>query len=67
MRKLDRSSVPVNVLYIPDKEPAVTSELLTAPYMLDFLNEQFKDVEEEPAEEEGEEQQEEQQPTEEEV
>ena len=47
MRKLNRSSVPVNVLYIPDREPAVTSELLTAPYMLDFLNEQFKAAEEE--------------------
>ena len=46
MRKLNRSSVPVNVLYIPDREPAVTSELLTAPYMLDFLNEQFKAAEE---------------------
>ncbi|MDO4220865.1 MAG: thioredoxin family protein [Akkermansia sp.] len=44
MRKLNRSSVPVNVLYIPDREPAVTSELLTAPYMLDFLNEQFQDA-----------------------
>lgn len=37
MRKLNRSSVPVNALYIPGKEPVVTSELLTPDYLLDFL------------------------------
>ena len=37
MRKLNRSSVPVNALYVPGKEPVVTSELLTPDYMLDFL------------------------------
>ena len=39
MRKLNRSSVPVNALYVPGKEPVVTSELLTPDYMLDFLKE----------------------------
>lgn len=39
MRKLNRSSVPVNALYVPGKEPAVTSELLTPDYLLDFLKE----------------------------
>lgn len=38
MRKLNRSSVPVNALYLPDAEPVVTRELLTADYMLDFLS-----------------------------
>ena len=37
MRKLNRSSVPVNALYLPDGEPVVTRELLTADYLLDFL------------------------------
>ena len=37
MRKLNRSSVPVNALYLPGGEPVVTRELLTADYLLDFL------------------------------
>ena len=47
MRKLNRSSVPVNALYIPGKEPVVTSELLTPDYLLDFLNQQLPAEEEE--------------------
>jgi hypothetical protein len=49
MRKLNRSSVPVNALYVPGKEPVVTSELLTPDYMLDFLKENLpaEDSEEE--------------------
>ncbi len=39
MRSLNRSSVPVNVLYRPEEEPAVTRELLTAPYLTEWLNE----------------------------
>lgn len=39
MRQLNRSSVPVNALYVPGKEPVVTSELLTPDYLLDFLKE----------------------------
>lgn len=46
MRKLNRSSVPVNALYVPGKEPVVTSELLTPDYLLDFLKQNL------PAEEE---------------
>ncbi|MBQ3239677.1 MAG: thioredoxin family protein [Akkermansia sp.] len=38
MRKLNRSSVPVNALYLPDAEPAITIELLTPGYMLEFLS-----------------------------
>ncbi len=41
MRRLNRSSVPVNVLYMPGKEPAITTELLTPIYMDGFLNEQL--------------------------
>jgi len=41
MRRLNRSSVPVNVLYMPDKEPAITTELLTPIYMDGFLTEQL--------------------------
>ena len=41
MRKLNRSSVPVNALYVPGKEPVVTSELLTPDYMLDFIKANF--------------------------
>ncbi len=47
MRKLNRSSVPVNALYVPGKEPAVTSELLTPDYLLDFLKENLPAEEEE--------------------
>ena len=47
MRKLKRSSVPVNALYLPGKEPVVTSELLTPDYMLDFLKENLPAEEEE--------------------
>ena len=39
MRELNRSSVPVNALYVPGKRPVVTSELLTPDYLLDFLKE----------------------------
>lgn len=38
MRQLDRSSIPVNVLYVPHQKPAVTSELLTPGYLYDFLS-----------------------------
>ena len=41
MRRLNRSSVPVNVLYVPDEEPAITTELLTPAYMESFLCEKL--------------------------
>ena len=47
MRKLNRSSVPVNALYVPGKAPVVTSELLTPDYMLDFLKQNLPQEEEE--------------------
>ncbi len=43
MRELGRSSVPVNVLYQPDEEPTVTRELLTAPYLIEWLGEQLSE------------------------
>lgn len=39
MRKIGRSSVPANALYVPDEKPAVTTELLTPGYLLEFLGE----------------------------
>lgn len=46
MRRLKRSSVPVNALYLPGKEPIVTSELLTPDYLLDFLHQNLPASEE---------------------
>lgn len=43
MRKLNRSSVPTNALYIPGEAPAVTHELLTPGYLQDFLREHLGD------------------------
>ncbi len=37
MRSLDRSSIPVNVLYVPGKEPSITREILTSDYLASFL------------------------------
>ncbi len=42
LRRLKRSAVPVNVLYQVGKEPAITRELLTPGYMLEFLNEKLE-------------------------
>ncbi len=39
MRRLNRSSVPVNALYLEGEEPAITRELLTAPYLIEWLGE----------------------------
>ncbi len=44
MRKLNRSSVPVNALYLPEGNPVVTRELLTADYLLDFLKQNLPSV-----------------------
>lgn len=37
--RLNRTAVPTNALYMPDAEPAVTRELLSADYLLEFLKE----------------------------
>lgn len=43
MRKLGRSSVPTNALYMPEAQPAVTTELLTPGYLLQFLEEHLEE------------------------
>lgn len=37
LHRLHRSAVPTNALYLPGKDPIVTRELLTAPYLREFL------------------------------
>lgn len=58
MHKLGRTSVPVNVLYIPGAEPAITPELLTPGNLMEFLIPRLANVstgeEEEAHEDEGE-------------
>ncbi|SHJ46302.1 thiol:disulfide interchange protein DsbD [Rubritalea squalenifaciens DSM 18772] len=47
---LGRSAIPVNVLYVPgDKTPHVTSEILTAGYMKDFIKQHIKPAEQKEA------------------
>lgn len=41
MRRLNRSAVPVNALYMPGKQPVVTKELLTPDYLLEFLRQEL--------------------------
>lgn len=42
IKRLKRTAVPVNVLYVPGKEPAITIEILTPGYMIDFINSNIK-------------------------
>lgn len=44
MRRLNRSSVPVNALYMPRREPAITREVFTSGYLLDFLKEHLQNL-----------------------
>ncbi|MEK7950181.1 protein-disulfide reductase DsbD family protein [Luteolibacter soli] len=37
LEELGRSAIPVNVLYVPGKEPVITPELLDAGYMKDLI------------------------------
>jgi len=37
LRELGRTAIPVNVLYVPGKEPIITPELLTPDYLLDLI------------------------------
>ncbi len=38
LKKLGRSAIPVNVLYRKDKAPAITIELLTPSYLIEFVD-----------------------------
>jgi thiol:disulfide interchange protein len=37
LNELDRTAIPVNVLYVPGKEPIITPEVLTPGYLLDLF------------------------------
>ena len=37
LEELGRTAIPVNVLYVPDKEPIITPEVLTSGYMLELI------------------------------
>ncbi|MCW1921595.1 protein-disulfide reductase DsbD family protein [Luteolibacter arcticus] len=37
LEELGRSAIPVNVLYVPEKDPVITPELLDAGYMKDLI------------------------------
>lgn len=50
LRRLKRSAVPTNALYLPGKEPKVTRELLTPDYLLHFLDENLPQESDEDAE-----------------
>lgn len=41
LKKLGRTAVPVNALYLPGKKPIVTRELLSPSYLLDFLKQEM--------------------------
>ena len=43
LRRLNRSAVPTNALYLPKQEPVVTSELLTPAYLLYFFRKHLKE------------------------
>lgn len=42
LKNLGRTAVPVNALYLPGKKPAVTRELLSPSYLLEFLEAEMK-------------------------
>lgn len=46
LRRLGRSSVPVNALYLPDGDVFVTKEILTPGYLLEFLREHLSEGDE---------------------
>jgi len=37
LEELNRTAIPVNVLYVPDKDPIITPEVLTPGYLLDLF------------------------------
>lgn len=45
--ELGRAAIPVNVLYIPGKDPIITPEILTASYMKELINREVPPAEKE--------------------
>ena len=43
LKSLNRSAIPVNALYQAGKAPAITQEILTPEYLVNFINDQMKD------------------------
>lgn len=43
LKKLKRTAIPVNVLYVPGKEPIITPELLSAGYLKELFSENIPD------------------------
>lgn len=41
LRELNRTAIPVNVLYRPGKEPVITPELLSADYLLELFGKEL--------------------------
>ncbi|MFC7336269.1 protein-disulfide reductase DsbD family protein [Haloferula chungangensis] len=41
LQKLGRSAIPVNVLYVPGKDPIITPELLSADYMKELIEKEL--------------------------
>lgn len=42
LKNLGRTAVPVNALYLPGRKPAVTRELLSPAYLLEFLEKEME-------------------------
>ncbi len=42
LKNLGRTAVPVNALYLPGRKPAVTRELLSPAYLLEFLEKEIE-------------------------
>lgn len=46
LEELNRTAIPVNVLYVPEKDPIITPEVLTSGYLLDLFRKETQVPEE---------------------
>jgi thiol:disulfide interchange protein DsbD len=46
LEELNRTAIPVNVLYVPEKDPIITPEVLTSGYLLDLFHKETQVPEE---------------------
>jgi thiol:disulfide interchange protein DsbD len=46
LEELNRTAIPVNVLYVPEKNPIITPEVLTSGYLLDLFRKETQVPEE---------------------